>query len=320
MSPPEQAGFRQWSRGGSLDLAYAGEPETVAHPEGTIEWHAVWGEPGSAYRFGGRSVSGPGLVIGASYAGTGVLTRRSAATVRRADSDWLICYLPLAGSVAMTTRRGDLVLRPGQFGLLPSAEPVDVRVSRRARTLTMFFPRTELDELIAGTEGRYARAVAANPASRLLVRHLALTLQLGPVMDGNSCAAATRAAAELLAAAASSASPESAESHDAVRIAQLKHYIDRSLALPSLSVAQVAAANFVSARTVQRLFAASGETAAGYIRRRRLEMCRADILASPTAAISEICQRWGLPDSSHLARQFRAEFGVTPEEIRARAR
>jgi AraC family transcriptional regulator, positive regulator of tynA and feaB len=81
----------------------------------------------------------------------------------------------------------------------------------------------------------------------------------------------------------------------------------------------VAAANFVSKRTVQRLFNATGETASAYIRRRRLEMCRADILANPALPIAEICRRWGLPDSSHLARQFRAHFGATPQQIRAQA-
>jgi AraC-like DNA-binding protein len=77
--------------------------------------------------------------------------------------------------------------------------------------------------------------------------------------------------------------------------------------MPSLSVAEVAAANFVSPRTVQRLFTATGETASAYIRRRRLEICRAGILADPAMPIAEICERWGLPDSSHHARQFRAQ-------------
>ena len=319
MSAPAQTGFRQWSRRGVLDSGYAGEPEMLTHPHGAIEWYTAWGEPDSVYRFSGKSVSGPGLVINADYSGTGVITSRDRPAVQRADSEWLVGYVPLAGAVDVAWRRGDICLRPGQFGVVPSPEPVEVRISRRARTLTLFFPRELLDGLVPAAELPVARTLPANPALRLLVQHLNLTMQLGRSLDGSACVAATRAASELLAAALSSAGPESAECHDTVRITQVKHYIDSSLTDPSLSVAGVAAANFVSPRTVQRLFAATTENASAYIRRRRLEMCHADILANPSLPISEICQRWGLPDSSHLGRQFRAQFGATPQQIRARA-
>ena len=309
----------EWTRTGRLDDAYAGEAETLRHPGGSIEWHTVWGDPGTAYRFNARSVAGAGFVVQASYAGTGVVTSRDLPVVRRADSEWLVGYVPLAGSVRVRWRQGDLSLRPGQFGVVPSTEPVQVRVSRRARTQTLFLPREIPDRFSPATEAPAARTLQANPAFHLLLQHLKLTMQLGHSLNADASVAATLAASELLAAALNSAHPESARSHDTVRIAQVKDWIDRSLGMPSLSVAEVAAANFVSPRTVQRLFSAAGETASAYIRRRRLEMCRADILAHPALPIAEICQRWGLPDSSHHARQFRAHFGASPQQIRAQA-
>jgi AraC-like DNA-binding protein len=229
----------------------------------------------------------------------------------------MVVYAPLAGSVDVASRRGDIWLRPGQFGVMPTMEPVDVRISGRARTLTAFLSCGPL-EGIDPAAALAARALSANPAYQLFVQHLRLTLQLGPSLDRHASAAAS-AASQLLAAALTSADAQAAPCHDVVRIAQLKDYIDRSLANPSLSAAQVGAANFVSERTVQRLFHATGETVSGYIRRRRLENCRADILANPALPIGEICLRWGLPDGSHLARQFRAQFGEPPQQIRALA-
>jgi AraC-like DNA-binding protein len=319
MSAAAQPAFRRWTRGGPLGEAYAGELDTLTHPSGAIEWNTSWGEAGTAYRFSGRSVTGAGLMIGASYTGSGVLTSRDRATVRRAESEWVIGYIPLAGSVNVARSRDAVALRPGQFGVVPSPDPVDVRISRRARTLTLFFPRDLVHGLGLAKAVPVARALPGNPAFRLLLQHLTLTMRMGSSLDAIASYAATRAAAELLAAALSSARPESAPSHDAVRIAQLRHYIDTSLGTPDLSVAQVAAANFISPRTMQRLFSASGETASAYIRRRRLEMCRSDILARPELPIAKICQRWGLPDTSHLARQFRAQFGATAQEVRAQA-
>lgn len=299
--------------------AYTGEAELLSHPLGAIEWHTAWGDPGTAYRFSAKSVTGAGFVVHASYAGTGVITSRDRPLVRKADSEWLVAYVPLAGSVDVAWRHGDISLRPGQFGVVPTTEPVQVRVSRRARTQTLFLPREILDRFGPATDVPAARTLQANPAFHLLLQHLKHTMQLGQSLDADASVAAILAASELLAAALSSAHPESAACHDTIRIAQVKDYIDLSLGTPSLSVAEVAAANFVSPRTVQRLFTATGETASAYIRRRRLEMCKADILAHPTMPIAEVCQRWGLPDSSHLARQFRAHFGASPQQIRAQA-
>ena len=202
----------------------------------------------------------------------------------------------------MAWRHGDISLRPGQFGVVPTTEPVQVRVSRRARTQTLFLPREILDRFGPATDVPAARTLQANPAFHLLLRHLKHTMQLGQSLDADASVAAILAASELLAAALSSAHPESAACHDTIRIAQVKDYIDLSLDTPSLSVAEVAAANFVSPRTVQRLFTATGETASAYIRRRRLEMCKADILAHPTMPIAEVCQRRACRTASPLAR------------------
>lgn len=314
-----QAGFRQWSRSGTLDAGDTGEANVLVQPCGHIEWYTSWGKPGTSYRYSARSISGSSLVIASSYAGTGVITSRDRPTTRRADSEWMVVYAPLAGSVDVASRRGEIRLRPGQFGVMPTTEPVDVRISGRARTLTAFLPCGSLEGIGPAAAAPVARALPANPAYQLFAQHLRLTLQLGPSLDGHACIAAASAASQLLAAAFTSADAQAAPCHDVVRIAQLKDYIDGSLANPSLSAAQVAAANFVSERTVQRLFHATDETPSDYIRRRRLENCRADILANPALPIGEICLRWGLPDGSHLARQFRAQFGASPQQIRALA-
>jgi len=314
-----KAGFRQWSRCEALDAGDTGEANMLVQPAGHIEWYTSWGNPGTSYHYSARSISGSSLVVASSYAGTGVVTSRDHPTTRRADSEWMVVYAPLAGWVDVTSRRGDIWLRPGQFGVMPTTEPVDVRISGPARTLTAFLPCGPREGIDLAAAAPVARALPANPAYQLFVEHLRLTFQLGPSLDEHACAAAASAASQLLAAALVSADAQAAPCHDVVRIAQLKNYIDRSLANPSLSPAQVAAANFVSERTVQRLFHTTDETLSDYIRRRRLENCRADILANPALPIGEICIRWGLPDGSHLARQFRAQFGASPQQIRALA-
>jgi AraC-like DNA-binding protein len=80
----------------------------------------------------------------------------------------------------------------------------------------------------------------------------------------------------------------------------------------------VADAHHVSLRQVHKLFHAGGSTVAGWIRQRRLERCRRDLLDPVVAAlpVSAIGARWGYPDPAHFSRLFKSCYGVAPREFR----
>jgi acetamidase/formamidase/AraC-like DNA-binding protein len=99
------------------------------------------------------------------------------------------------------------------------------------------------------------------------------------------------------------------------RIAQT---VERRLAEPELSLADVANENGMSVRNLQKLFEAFDKTFSTYVRSRRLERCRDD-LGSPLLnqlSISEICYRWGFTDPAYFSRTFREEFSLSPREFR----
>ena len=56
-----------------------------------------------------------------------------------------------------------------------------------------------------------------------------------------------------------------------------------------------------------------------WIRHRRLEACRRDLLDPALAheTISVIARRWALANPAHFSRAFRAAYGCTPSELRA---
>jgi len=97
-------------------------------------------------------------------------------------------------------------------------------------------------------------------------------------------------------------------------------YIDEHLGDPSLGPGPIAAAHYISTRHLHALFREEGRTVAGWIRSTRLERCRRDLLdpRQRTRSIAEIGQRWGIVDAAHLSHAFKAEFGESPSEVRAR--
>lgn len=95
--------------------------------------------------------------------------------------------------------------------------------------------------------------------------------------------------------------------------------IQTHLGSPTLTVANLARKLGVSRSTLHRLFEAGGGAQA-HIRDMRLEAAR-QILLNPDNAerIGDIGERLGFSDAAHLSRLFKARFGETPSDCRARS-
>jgi AraC-like DNA-binding protein len=98
----------------------------------------------------------------------------------------------------------------------------------------------------------------------------------------------------------------------------VKAYIDEHLGDPALGLESVARAHYVSTRYVQKLFAADGVPVSDWIRHRRLEACRRDLVDPALAheTIGELGRRWALSNPAHFSRIFREAYGCTPSEFR----
>jgi AraC-like DNA-binding protein len=80
----------------------------------------------------------------------------------------------------------------------------------------------------------------------------------------------------------------------------------------------IAAENYISVRHLHKLCEAEGTTVAAWIRARRLERCRRDLLdpSLRTHPVSAVATRWGFVNPEHFSRLFRAIHQLPPGEYR----
>ena len=103
--------------------------------------------------------------------------------------------------------------------------------------------------------------------------------------------------------------------------ARISGYIEARLKDANLSPKKIAEDNGISVRYLYTLFGGQGMTVSGWVRRRRLLRCRAELDGADTgASITEIAYRWGLNDSAHFSRLFKASFGMSPTQYRSSRR
>lgn len=102
---------------------------------------------------------------------------------------------------------------------------------------------------------------------------------------------------------------------------RVEHYIESQLAERTLNPTEIAAMAGISVRHLYRLFAAKGWTVTKWIRERRLDHCRSDLVDPGLAdwSITDIAFRWGFSDSAHFSHCFHHAFGVSPRQLRREA-
>jgi AraC-like DNA-binding protein len=97
--------------------------------------------------------------------------------------------------------------------------------------------------------------------------------------------------------------------------------IEGNLADPDLGLTSIAKEERVSPRYLQKLFEAVGQDFSIYLRSRRLERCRAE-LVNPLyekVSIADVCFRWAFNDPAYFSRVFREQYGASPRTFRHEA-
>ena len=209
-------------------------------------------------------------------------------------------------------------MSPGEIYVNDESSPMVLRTPEDAEQLVLQAPKA-----LFGREADWAQENASRIVSPALTRALlapmitglADGLVAGDVREDDD--AVGEGVLDLMRAACREPgpprTPAGEHAHDA---GQAPHR--RAHRRPALSPETIAAANFMSVRTLQKLFRAEGCTVSDWIRERRLAGARRD-LRDPSLAdvpISRIADAWGLPNPGHFSRMFRAEFGLSPREDR----
>jgi AraC-like DNA-binding protein len=123
----------------------------------------------------------------------------------------------------------------------------------------------------------------------------------------------------LIGVACGAASDEHSGAVGAARLAQARQYVERYLTDPSLSAARAAAALRMSERALYELFETSGTSFGTHVRRRRLEECRASLIADPERSVMDIALAWGFGSMPSFYRAFQTAFGASPGDVREEA-
>lgn len=247
---------------------------------------------------------------------------RTPALIAAGGAGFYKLNLQLSGRGILVQGGREALLVPGELVIYDTGEPYTLSFEESFSTLVLMFPKH-----LVGLSADQMAALTALPLGRghrlgrAVVPFLTQTARMLPELDGPIAHRLAMNTVDLLAtllADEAYARPAAEATEHTRLLRRVQLFMDGQLSNPDLSPGYVAAAHYISTRSLHKLFEDSGTTAAAWIRERRLAGARRD-LADPLLAdvpISSIGARWGLPDPAHFSRIFRTAYGCSPSIYR----
>jgi AraC-like DNA-binding protein len=249
--------------------------------------------------------------------------KRSPRRLSSAPSDDFLINLQLAGRSKVIQDGRVAEIGPGDMAMYDASRPYVLAMDDDFDMVVFQLPRDLLRQRLVGPEHLTARTVQGSTGFGRAASRFLMTAPAA-VETGDLGGALIEGHVLDLLATLFGALPDASALTDrrSARLVAAKDMIERLLDEPDLDRETIARAVGLSVRELARVFALENETPAGYVRRRRLERCRADLAAPRLAArtITDIALSHGFNDAAHFSRLFKESFGVSPADYRASAK
>lgn len=260
-----------------------------------------------------------------SRTGTGLWLERTARQVRVSDPDRIGLTLLPAGEWTFHQFRTDHAASgTPRLVLVHQGAAYDHRRLGRGTTIAVNVERSVLDVPVDTVIRASRNLNEASPLHALVCSYLvslSRTACDAPASLVHAAATTLHLIRAVICAAAGDGRQR--DSLAASLCERIRMYIEANLTDPDLGPDRIAAAHHISVRHLYSLWRSQDITElslAHWIIRRRLESARRR-LADPAAAhltVAAIGRAYGFTDPTHFGRRFRAAYGETPRDWRAR--
>ena len=245
-------------------------------------------------------------------------SRSSKAVAREAES--LLLFLVTTGRQIVQTPNETVVLRPGSVLLMSTRTTGRIVIPEKMTKRTVRVPLTALApyDTGKGIPDFLCIDAAENPLAQMMQEFLGgVDTHLSQMAQVDVEGARSALLALLAGMVRATQAPDIGETDFLPFLRRaLEDWIADHLSDGAIRVGDLATVHSVAPRTVHRAFASTGDTMGSVIRAHRLAAARNDLVHT-SASIAAIAHRWGFCDASHLGREFRREFSMSPGDYRA---
>ncbi|MFE2183140.1 helix-turn-helix domain-containing protein [Streptomyces sp. NPDC059455] len=233
------------------------------------------------------------------------------------DRDPVVADLVTSGELRFASRGENYAITPGRICIRDTRTSWEFTCAPRTQARVIALPRHALISRVPSSVTLLPAYVADVETAevRFLLNFLDAIEKSSEDLDGSLATQnmALDACASVFAGMLTKNPQQGLSDHQAALVKAAKNVIENHLDDADLSPSMIARLIGVSLRSIYRSFEAADESIMSFVRRRRLEKAREDLMRrGSTAAVSEVAARWHFSDASHFIRTFKSFYGSTP--------
>ncbi len=249
--------------------------------------------------------------------------------VSRSDDANLFLILGVEGEAVLEQDGANARLGVGDMCLIDSRRPSEFRYKSGFKQISVHLPEMRTREMFCNRELPLAKILKYqdNALLRECVVNMYERAQTGARMTSSSVESADRLAQnedclrllrQMVFGGAYNAEDSDLSVNQYKRVNQ---YIEDNLYDPDLNLDKIADACFITRRSLCRLFERANLSPFAWIRMRRLERARTDIMnCKDGETCTDIAFAYGFNSSPHFSRVFKNKFGLPPKKLQMQSR
>jgi AraC family transcriptional activator of tynA and feaB len=238
-----------------------------------------------------------------------------------AQCRYAMLIMQLSGRSMVSQGSSELALSAGEFGIIDSFRPFVSRFGGPTTQLIAYLPAAEIVSLSSTALSRPHRVSGRDGVGALARSTLLAIARSADQLNDDDAVHARQMLTGVVRRMIDRERWASIRTEQALPDSRIRAFIDARLADPELSPALIAAGCGISLRRLHRAFADTQWSVCGWIRHRRLEQCRRDLIdpMQNRLSITQIAFRWGFNDAAHFSRSFREVYRQSPRDLRKQA-
>lgn len=249
--------------------------------------------------------------------------------VSRSDDANLFLILGVEGEAVLEQDGANARLGVGDMCLIDSRRPSEFRYKSGFKQISVHLPEMRTREMFCNRELPVAKILKyqENALLRECVVNMYERAQTGTALPNVSVESADRLAQNedclhLLRQLVFGGSFNAEDGDVGVnQYKRVNQYIEDNLYDPDLNLDKIADACFITRRSLCRLFERAGLSPFAWIRMRRLERARTDIMnCKDGETCTDIAFAYGFNSSPHFSRVFKNKFGLPPKKLQMQSR
>lgn len=249
----------------------------------------------------------------------GHAVERTSEHIRQTDRPYYKVSLLLAGRGVLIQDGREAHLGPGDLAIYDTRRPYSLEFDEPFRSAVVMVPPSLIDlppNLVSQLTA--VPLSARDGVGTMIVPFLTRMAANLEQLQGATGVRVAHAAMGLVTAMLAAELGEGRASRKQDLLRRIHGYIEAHLACSDLGPARIAGAHYISTRHLHTLFRADGVTVSAWIRQRRLEHCRRELMDPIYAdhTVSAIIAKWGFTDAAYFSRAFKSEYGHSPSELR----